>query len=223
MKRLAEIIKKNRLYYGGFLVYACIGLILNLLYTQKQLFFFINDRTAPHYDKTMPYITFIGDGVVFAAIIVILFFIKIRYGIIALVAWLVESTIVQVCKLFIFQDQPRPWKRWGEEYDIYLIEGFKPYSNNSFPSGHTASAFCLFTLLALFVAGKKPGLLFLLLALLVAYSRIYLAQHYFIDTYVGAWIGVLSATFIYLYFYSPKLKFNQGESKLDKPLLKLKK
>ncbi|MGZ5302682.1 MAG: phosphatase PAP2 family protein [Bacteroidia bacterium] len=171
----------------------------------------------------MPYVTFIGDGVVFAVIIIILFFIRIRYGLIALFAWLVESTIVQVCKLFIFRDQPRPWKRWSEEYDIYLIEGFKPYSNNSFPSGHTASTFCLFTLLALFVANKKLGLLFLMLALMVAYSRIYLAQHYFIDTYIGAWIGVFSAFIMYLYFNAPKLKFNQRETVLDRPLLKYKK
>ncbi len=223
MNRIAAIIKRNRLYFMGFVVYAITGLVLNLAYTQLQLFFFVNSRNKPYFDATMPYITFIGDGIIFITIILLLFFIKIRYGLIATGAWLLSSGIVLVCKQIIFTDKPRPWKRWGEELDVYLVEGFQPYINNSFPSGHTSSAFCMFTILALISARKSLGLLFLILALLVAYSRIYLAQHYFIDTYVGAWVGVLSALIIYYYFYSPKWKFNQQQSRLDQPLLKYKK
>ncbi|RYD68900.1 MAG: phosphatase PAP2 family protein [Sphingobacteriales bacterium] len=104
-----------------------------------------------------------------------------------------------------------------------IIKDFTPYMDNSFPSGHTASAFCLFTLLALFVANKKYGLFFLLMALLVAYSRIYLSQHNFIDTYVGAWIGILSALVIYFYFYGANRKFNQKATVMDRSLLKYRK
>jgi membrane-associated phospholipid phosphatase len=220
---LKHITRKNLPFFIGFLIYAVAGLLLNILYSQQQLFFFVNRNNTPVYDLIMPSLTFVGDGIIFIAVIILLAFKKIRFGLMALAAFLLESALVQTCKLLIFTDHPRPWKRWGKDFDIYLIDGFTPYSSNSFPSGHTASAFCMFTILALIISPKKTGPLFLLMAILVSYSRIYLAQHYFIDTYVGACIGVFSAVVMYVYFYSPRRKFNQETGLLDRSLLNYKK
>ena len=83
-------------------------------------------------------------------------------------------------------------------------------------------AFCLFTFLALISPYKKLNVVFFTMAIIVAYSRIYLAQHYFIDTYAGAIIGILTAFVIYYYFYSPKREFAGLQPWLDRPLHKLK-
>jgi membrane-associated phospholipid phosphatase len=49
--------------------------------------------------------------------------------------------------------------------------------------------------MTLFVNRKGMEVPFLFLALFVGYSRIYLVQHFFLDVYVGAVIGVFSALF----------------------------
>ena len=49
-------------------------------------------------------------------------------------------------------------------------------------------------------------------------SRIYLWQHYFIDTYIGSLIGTISAMLIYAYFYREKMTNRRW---LDKPLHRL--
>jgi len=62
---------------------------------------------------------------------------------------------------------------------------------HSFPSGHTCAAFCLFSFLAMLLKPgyKWIGLIFFTFALLVGYSRLYLAAHFFIDAYVGSLMG----------------------------------
>ncbi len=151
----------------------------------------------------MRYYTYAGDGV-FAIIIGVLlvFFIKIRVGFAFLAGYALEGIIVQVMKLLIFTDRPRPWARYAQTDTIHLINNFKPYSNNSFPSGHTATAFCLVTLVVLIWPKMKSGWLFFIPAFLVAYSRVYLSQHYFIDIYAGAIVGIISALAIYYYFFA---------------------
>ena len=63
----------------------------------------------------------------------------------------------------------------------------------SFPSGHTSAAFTLFCLVAILL--PRPyrywGVVFFILALLIGYSRIYLAAHFFLDVYVGSIIGTI--------------------------------
>lgn len=64
-------------------------------------------------------------------------------------------------------------------------------SDFSFPSGHTAASFAAVT--ALYFAGEKKLSLFaLLLAVCIAFSRMYFYVHYPTDILGGAAIGILS-------------------------------
>jgi membrane-associated phospholipid phosphatase len=54
---------------------------------------------------------------------------------------------------------------------------------------------------------------------LVAFSRVYLLQHFFIDTYFGAEIGIITAILVYYYIdYRSNIPAN---STIQQPLLKV--
>ena len=59
----------------------------------------------------------------------------------------------------------------------------------SFPSGHAATAFAAATVLTFF--DKKRRFFYSTITFLIAYSRIYLSCHYFLDVFGGGVIGVI--------------------------------
>ena len=79
--------------------------------------------------------------------------------------------------------------------DLHFIDGVNLHSNFSFPSGHSTAAFSTFFFLALIA--RKPILQVMLFSvgLLVAFSRVYISQHFFEDIYVG---GIIGASFTFL-------------------------
>jgi membrane-associated phospholipid phosphatase len=62
---------------------------------------------------------------------------------------------------------------------------------NAFPSGHTAASTAFFAALAF--ACWRVGAGFLVIPLLIAFSRMYVAAHYFSDVVCAAIIGVVTA------------------------------
>jgi undecaprenyl-diphosphatase len=78
----------------------------------------------------------------------------------------------------------------GQEEYVRLVARQAPRTN-SFPSGHSAAAFCSLTYLAL----HRPGYRFLAftLAALIAYSRVYVGMHFPSDCVAGALLGILGA------------------------------
>lgn len=68
----------------------------------------------------------------------------------------------------------------------------------SCPSGHSASSFAAATIL--WIADKRLGIIAVILASLIAFSRVFLFVHYPSDTIAGSLLGVLCAILIiYLY------------------------
>ena len=93
--------------------------------------------------------------------------------------------------------------------DLQKVDGVVLHTGfSSFPSGHTLSAFAVFSLLSFFASNSKRQIfLFLSLAILVAASRVYLIQHFIEDVWMGSLIGVMLAYLIFQVFsLSSKLK-----------------
>ncbi|WP_160292070.1 phosphatase PAP2 family protein [Pedobacter lusitanus] len=159
-------------------------------------------------DVFFSYYTVMGDGAMCVVIIIIMFFFKRRnLALILLVAYLSSGIFVQILKRFI--NNPRPCLYFDQisfKYS-YFVNGVHNMHSGSFPSGHTTSAFAMTIVLAIYFRQKWMGLLFLLLAVLAGYSRIYLAQHFLEDVVAGALIGsVFGLGSVYLISQSPNWK-----------------
>jgi undecaprenyl-diphosphatase len=97
----------------------------------------------------------------------------------------------------------------GDQFEnLYGI--FQSIHDYSFPSGHSSASFAAAT--AIFMWRKKEGTAALILAALIAVSRLYLTVHYPSDVLVGTITGILYG--IASYFIEQQLmkripKFNQ--------------
>jgi len=129
-----------------------------------------------------------GDGYAYAAIGIILlfFFPDIRFQILpaALVAFAVEIPVFKILKEKTKRDRPFV-KIPGINFLI------KPPDKFSFPSGHTAAAFLMATILGAFF--PMLAVLFYALAALIGFSRIYNGLHFPTDVLAGVILGVTSA------------------------------
>lgn len=99
---------------------------------------------------------------------------------------------------------PRPavlLEELGYTSEINFVEGVELLrGSTSFPSGHTAGAFCVWSLLAFrFVGNHIVQILCLIAAFLVGVSRVYLVQHFPEDALFGSAIGLTIAVVVHHY------------------------
>jgi membrane-associated phospholipid phosphatase len=171
-------------------------------------------------DYLFRYGTDLGKGSIYAILIIATLFMKYRYTIATCIAAIIETILVQVPKKILFPDMVRPIKYFADFPNLHIVDHVKIHSHYSFPSGHTAVAFCVFTLMTLFLDKKHLEIPFLFLALFVGYSRIYLVQHFFLDVYFGAIIGVFSALFAFWLTSSGRFSPKADWGWLDRSLLR---
>ncbi len=198
---MINLFRKNRLFYSTYLILWLLTGGLMLLYTKDQLIRWVNFHNSTWGDYFFNYATYLGDGAFFVGMILVLFFISRRMGLLALAGFLLSSGLSLFFKRVVFPNNFRPVKYFEHsDWEYHVIKGLKIYEYNSFPSGHTISAFTVFCLIALLDRNKTRGLLWVLLAATVGYSRVYLFEHFVEDAFAGSIIGVFSATVVYLAF-----------------------
>lgn len=77
------------------------------------------------------------------------------------------------------------------EVDLHVMFGAK--QGRGFPSGHTATAFLIATLVALILGRRGVAAAALAVAALVGLSTMYIGAHFPGDVVAGAWVGAISA------------------------------
>lgn len=166
-------------------------------------------------DNFFFYITYFGDGNLAILILALLIIYNVRLGLYATASFITASLASIGLKHLFFDDANRPFFIFSyyETVKLKLVEGVDVYIHNSFPSGHATQAFAILLCLA-FVANKTAvKFLFLLLAVLTAYSRVHLSQHWLIDVTAGSFVGIVFSLFYY-YLFILNTRFNR----LNKPL-----
>ena len=149
---------------------------------------FLQTIHTPLLDKILAFITSLGNvGIIWIVLAVVLLILpKTRKaGIIVAVALLMDLILCNlILKNLVARVRP---------YDVNTAIAIliKKPLDFSFPSGHTAASFAAMT--ALFLAKmKKAWIAALILAVLIAFSRLYFYVHYPTDVLGGAVVGILS-------------------------------
>lgn len=143
-------------------------------------------------DLFFKYYTYLGDGLFTILLALVLFaFGKRKLPTLLILTFLFSGLLVQVIKRI--EQRPRPGLYFENTAFVHSVDGVLHKGKNSFPSGHATTAFATAALLALATQQKRIQLLFLFIALLAGYSRIYLGQHFLDDVVAGMCLGTLSA------------------------------
>ncbi|GAB3923142.1 hypothetical protein GCM10028804_21090 [Larkinella terrae] len=170
-----------------------------LLYSKAELMQWVNAHNWPTGDLFFQYVTNLGDGAFAVIVIVVLLFRSFRAALMGAASFLLSTLIVRVLKEVVFAGSLRPLKYFEHsEWQYRIIDGLDIHSYNSFPSGHSTTAFAVFSLLALLDDRKNRGWFWALLAVITAYSRVYLFQHFVEDVYVGSVIGTVSSVVVFV-------------------------
>jgi len=198
---MLKLIRENLPFFIPYFCLLLFGGVLLFLYNKTTLFLLVTNHYSPYTDTFFRYLTHVGDGLFYLAIAIVLLFVQYRYAILAVSCLIITGLTAQFLKRFVFTTHYRPLRFFeNSEVKLRIIEGVDMYSNNSFPSGHSTTAFSAFCLLTLLTRNKKWGFLFLLLAFWTSYSRVYLSQHFVGDIYFGSLLGVSLTMLIYLIF-----------------------
>lgn len=201
-------------YISSAIYFSIIGCLV-LIYPKGNIETALNKCHHPLLDSIFYYATYLGDGLFAAFLLVsILVFFNIRIALSTTVALLFTNAIVQMLKHWFFYDIVRPTLYITEP--LYTIPGLNIHKYHSFPSGHTAQAFALAICLAYYSASKKVSVVFFMLAVLTAWSRVYLMQHFLLDTFAGGLIAILCCSLFFQ--WTQKFESSGLAQKSNRPL-----
>ena len=205
---------KSLLLFPYLLVFALLGAVA-LSFPQKDLHLCLNAYHSLLLDKLMVVFSSIAAYGIYAALLFLLLW-RWKIALALLVAHLSSTAVTQIIKHIA--KAPRPavvFDLTNNPDALPIVENVRMHLNNSFPSGHTttASTLCVFLTLLVFTLmfqhsdGRSKGnkhlifvliyLLFFIVCLACAYSRIYLSQHFLLDVAVGGIIGTLTSAFVW--------------------------
>ena len=144
---------------------------------------------CPLLDTVMPIITLLGDAGIFWIALAVLFMITKKYrktGIGMMLALMMGLLLCNIwLKPTIARIRPYDFQMEYFSKEIHLLAG--GMHDFSFPSGHTIASFEAAVVIAL--NSKKLGIPAMILAVLIAFSRLYLYLHYPPDVIFSVILG----------------------------------
>jgi membrane-associated phospholipid phosphatase len=193
---MLKILINNRLFFLVFLLWVIIGALLQVFYTPTELMFWVNRHHNDLLDVFFRCVTFLGEDFVWLSLLIFFAFknyvqkiTKLKEIKLLVIIWLAK-VFVSVSLKNIF-NLPRPMEVYQNSgREIHLVTGVQINHWQSFPSGHTMTAFAFACFVTLILKQPKWGIFALFVAILVGYSRMYLFQHFPRDVFAGGILGV---------------------------------
>ena len=179
-----------------------LGVLFLVIFKNINFSIIVNASHNNFLDQFFKYITFLGDGRFVFFIALIFLFANKKNGTSILISLIINTILIQFLKRVVFSNQFRPsfyFKSLIEDGSWNIVNGVQLYEKFSFPSGHTALAFCLSMSICFFMKKKHYQFLLVVLAYIVGFSRIYLSQHFLIDVLAGILIGSIISLLTHTY------------------------
>ncbi|WP_295655632.1 phosphatase PAP2 family protein [uncultured Mucilaginibacter sp.] len=190
---IVDILKKLRFLLVPYLVILCFCFVIKALYSKEVIYYTVNSWHFAFGDVIFPLFTDMGDGLFVVAIALVALAYNYRVGFLLATSYSITSLVAQALKRII--RTPRPMAYFHGTGHMYLVKGIPMLNSLSFPSGHTISAFSAAVVLTYITPKKQWGLFYLLIAILIGYSRMYLSEHFFEDVVGGSAIGLFVTVF----------------------------
>lgn len=188
----------NRSFKTGVILSLPVAIVLFYLtyaYGLKESFLMLNGDGGKAANILFRFITYFGDAILWIPMLAYIIWKKRKiYLALVTATFTLVTILVQVCKYFIVPDEARPTRYITDGSFIHTVEGVTVHSFSSFPSGHTATAFAFFLMICLMIKKSWWLPIGFLTAILVGYSRIYLAQHFPVDVAAGIIVAIIAVS-----------------------------
>lgn len=212
-RSLLRLFRNNWLFISGTLLLLAYNAVMLLNSNQGDTLVAINKMRTPFWDTFFKIGTHFAEPEAYLLAILLVTAVSFRKGIFIVVAGASAGITAGILKALFAQARPMRWFFDNYEeiwHSLNLFEeewrSWDPVS--SFPSGHATSAFALYSFLAFNARRGKLSInaLCILLATMVAFSRMYLLYHFLRDVTAGAALGLCLGALVY---YAQKATFKE--------------
>ncbi len=174
-------------------VYLVVLGTITVLTNHGDVVLWINARHTVQGDFFFKYWTYLGDGVVLALVALYFLFTHLWRFYFMLLSIALQTVFVHIFKQWLYAGEPRPKTFFADQADqLNFVEGVNVRGYDSFPSGHTATAFVLGMVLIWTSKNLYWRFVLFVSAILVGISRIYILQHFARDVFFGSIFGILA-------------------------------
>jgi len=151
----------------------------------------------PVMDAVLGAVTYLGDEMAFIAVAIVVYWcFSKKYGYYIMATGMIGTSLNQFLKIMC--RVPRPWVR---DPDFTIVESARAAATGySFPSGHTQNAVGVLGGIARFTKSRAVRIVCIVIAVLVAFSRMYLGVHYPSDVGFGVVCGLVLVFALYPMF-----------------------
>lgn len=196
--------KTFRIAIGVSLILAMVLFAVSYFYSRETVFLGLNKDLGQVGDILFYYISYLAEGWIWIPYFMLLFGWYKKDALFILLNFLISTLLTQIPKNFIWNSVSRPMGSGISQDQFHRVEGVDMHLWNSFPSGHTATAFTIFFVTVYFFPKREVLLIGGIYAVACGYSRIYLAQHFPLDVAGGIMVAIL--TIILSIYINNKLK-----------------
>ena len=201
--RLRTFLRANRFFLIGVLL--LLAGFLYLLFTNQQgdELIAINALRTDRLDFLFISGTKLGEPIAYVVVILVALTFRLRTALFTALTGITVAALAGVLKLYFAE--ARPMRYFFDNFEAtwhnlnLFDENMRNWGYSSFPSGHTASAFALYSFVCFNVHRPKivVSIFCFLLALTVGFSRMYLLYHFLRDVTAGAFLGLLVAVVMF--------------------------
>ena len=211
VKHLLKMGVVQQYFTAPVALFFLLSTILYFSLGNTAIHLFINQHSAsPQADFLFAGITELGNGAVVFILLPVLLLVDINIAVRLVIAFVLCTLVVWLCKFVLFSDALRPVAAIADGYDILnLVPGVKMHRTRSFPSGHASTVFTIFCSFAFAARSNFVKSLLFVLAMVIAFSRVYLSQHFLQDVAAGALTGTVCTLLVfvwlnkYRYYWKP--------------------